>query len=49
MVGSLVDVGRGHRSVGWMAEILTAKDRKACGPVAPPEGLYLERVDYGGT
>jgi tRNA pseudouridine38-40 synthase len=25
---------------------LDAKDRKACGAVAPPEGLYLTRVDY---
>jgi len=25
---------------------LDAKDRATCGPVAPPEGLYLVRVDY---
>jgi tRNA pseudouridine38-40 synthase len=25
---------------------LDAKDRSACGPVAPPDGLYLMRVDY---
>jgi tRNA pseudouridine38-40 synthase len=27
---------------------LEAKDRKACGPVAPPEGLYFMKVDYPG-
>ena len=46
MVGSLVDVGRGHRPVDWVAQALAARDRKACGPVAPPDGLFLERVDY---
>jgi len=46
ITGSLVDVGRGHQSADWMADILAAKDRTACGQVAPPDGLYLERVDY---
>ncbi len=46
MVGSLVEVGRGHRPVDWMADILAAADRTACGPIAPPDGLFLTRVDY---
>ncbi len=46
MVGSLVDVGRGRRSAGWIAEILEACERTACGPIAPPDGLFLERVEY---
>lgn len=46
IVGSLVDVGRGKRSPAWIGEILAAKDRTACGPIAPADGLYLERVDY---
>ncbi|MEL6666204.1 MAG: tRNA pseudouridine(38-40) synthase TruA [Pseudomonadota bacterium] len=47
IVGSLVEVGRGAREEGWIAEILEAKERSACGPVAPPDGLFLERVEYG--
>jgi tRNA pseudouridine38-40 synthase len=47
IVGSLVEVGRGVRGEDWIAEILEAKDRTACGPVAPADGLFLERVEYG--
>ena len=46
IVGSLVEVGRGRESMGWIAEILAAADRTLCGPVAPPEGLYLAGVKY---
>ncbi len=46
IVGSLVEVGRGAHSVDWICEILEARDRAACGPVAPPDGLYLEEIQY---
>jgi tRNA pseudouridine38-40 synthase len=46
MVGSLVQVGEGRWSADDLAGALAARDRKACGPVAPPDGLYLVRVDY---
>ena len=48
IVGSLVEIGRGARAEDWIAEILEARDRTACGPVAPADGLFLERVEYGG-
>lgn len=46
IAGSLVDVGRGFREPGWMAEALAAQDRRQAGPTAPPHGLCLERVMY---
>ncbi|HZP69847.1 MAG TPA: tRNA pseudouridine(38-40) synthase TruA [Pseudolabrys sp.] len=46
MVGSLVLVGEGKWSADDLAKALDARDRTACGPVAPPDGLYLMRVDY---
>jgi tRNA pseudouridine38-40 synthase len=46
MVGSLALVGEGRWSGDDLARALNAKDRTACGPVAPPDGLYLVRVDY---
>ena len=46
MVGSLVPVGDGKWSADDLARALAARDRAACGPVAPPDGLYLVRVDY---
>ena len=46
MVGSLVLVGDGKWQPEDMGRVLQARDRAACGPVAPPDGLYLVRVDY---
>ena len=46
MVGSLVWVGEGRWSADDLAAALAARDRTACGPVAPPDGLYLVRVEY---
>jgi tRNA pseudouridine38-40 synthase len=46
MVGSLVWVGEGRWSADDLAAALAARNRTACGPVAPPDGLYLVKVDY---
>jgi tRNA pseudouridine38-40 synthase len=46
IVGTLVEVGRGKLQAGKMVEILAARDRTKAGPTAPPQGLYLVRVDY---
>jgi len=46
MVGSLVHVGEGKWSADDLAAALAARDRAACGQVAPPHGLYLIRVEY---
>ena len=48
MVGSLKLVGEGKWRPHSMAVALNARDRSACGPVAPPEGLTLIKVDYPG-
>jgi tRNA pseudouridine38-40 synthase len=46
MVGSLKLVGEGKWSPADLAAVLAARDRAACGPVAPARGLYLVRVEY---
>ena len=46
MAGSLVAVGEGRWSADDLSAALAARDRAACAQVAPPEGLYLVRVDY---
>ncbi len=46
IVGSLAQVGEGKWMPADMKRALQARDRTACGPVAPPDGLYLVRVDY---
>ena len=45
-VGTLERVGAGAWAPARVAEALAAKDRAACGPVCPPEGLYLAEVGY---
>jgi len=46
MTGSLAEVGAGRWSAAKLAEALEARDRRACGPVAPAQGLYLTGVAY---
>jgi len=46
IAGSLKNVGDGKWGVDKIAEVLEAKDRKACGQTAPASGLYLCQVDY---
>jgi tRNA pseudouridine38-40 synthase len=46
MVGTLKLVGDGRWSPADVAAALAAKDRRAAGPTAPPEGLYLVEVRY---
>ncbi len=46
MVGSLKLVGEGKWTTRDLQRALKARDRDACGPVAPPEGLTLLKVDY---
>ncbi|MCL5776354.1 tRNA pseudouridine(38-40) synthase TruA [Limibaculum sp. FT325] len=48
LVGTLERVGAGRWPVARMAEALAARDRAACGPVAPPDGLTLTGVRYPG-
>jgi tRNA pseudouridine38-40 synthase len=45
-VGTLVQVGRGSWEPDDVRDALVARDRAACGPVAPPHGLYLAGVTY---
>jgi tRNA pseudouridine38-40 synthase len=46
MTGSIAEVGLGKWSAADLKAALDAADRKACGPVAPAEGLYLTAVSY---
>jgi len=46
LVGTAVDVGRGHLEPGAMLRIRDSLDRAQAGPTAPPHGLFLERVLY---
>jgi tRNA pseudouridine38-40 synthase len=46
IVGTLVEVGRGALEPTDIPRILAARSRSAAGPTAPPQGLFLVRVDY---
>ena len=46
MTGTLAEVGLGRWTIDDVATALAARDRAACGPVAPSTGLYLTGVVY---
>ena len=46
IAGALIAVGSGDRPVHWVGEVLAARDRRAGGITAPPNGLYLTGIDY---
>lgn len=46
IVGTLVEVGRGARDEAWVGRVLAAADRRLAGRTAPPQGLFLLRVEY---
>jgi len=48
MTGTLAEVGVGRWTADDLKAALEAKDRTACGPVAPSDGLYLTGVGYEG-
>jgi tRNA pseudouridine38-40 synthase len=48
MTGTLVEVGAGRWTAEDVLGALEARDRRACGPVAPADGLYLTGVGYEG-
>jgi len=49
MVGSLILVATGKWTPKDLRDALEACDRSRCGPMAPPDGLYLMGVDYEGA
>jgi tRNA pseudouridine38-40 synthase len=46
LVGTMLDVGRGHVAVEQIPQILAVRSRAAAGPTAPAHGLFLVSVDY---
>ncbi|MEQ9409486.1 MAG: tRNA pseudouridine(38-40) synthase TruA [Fuerstiella sp.] len=46
VVGTLLRIGRGLRPPDDMQRVIASLDRSQAGSTAPPEGLYLVRVDY---
>jgi tRNA pseudouridine38-40 synthase len=46
IVGTLLEVGQGKRTVDDMDTILESRDRRLAGPTAKPHGLCLLWVQY---
>ena len=46
IVGTLLKVGQGKMDITTFEEIISARDRKKAGASAPPQGLFLMRVEY---
>jgi tRNA pseudouridine38-40 synthase len=46
IAGTLVKVGSGKRPASWVADVLAAENRVEAGVTAPPQGLFLLKVNY---
>lgn len=46
ILGALLQVGQGRKSVDWMTALLQARDRRQGAPTFMPDGLYLAAIDY---
>ena len=46
LVGTMLDVGRGHLGLDEVPKILAARRRAAAGATAPARGLFLVSVEY---
>ena len=46
VVGALVYVGCGRSPAGWIAELMSLRDRTKAAPTFMPDGLYLTHVEY---
>lgn len=46
IAGTLIAVGAGRHDIGWVGELLRARDRTRAAATAGPQGLYLTGVTY---
>jgi tRNA pseudouridine38-40 synthase len=46
IAGVLIAIGKGEQAVSWAQQVLEIQDRTLGGVTAPPQGLYLTKVDY---
>ena len=49
IAGVLMTVGAGEHESSWVKEVLEARDRRAGGVTAAPDGLYLREIEYPET
>ncbi len=47
MVGTLLFVNEGKIKSGELADVISGGERKRAGKTAPPQGLYLNKINYG--
>ncbi len=46
IVGTLIEIGQGRKSVKWIHEVIALKDRSVAGSSVPAHGLYLTAIKY---
>jgi tRNA pseudouridine38-40 synthase len=46
LVGSLIYIGTGRHTPGWLKDVLEGRDRNEAAPTFMPDGLYLAKIDY---